>query len=292
LSKQLLARFDEKANIDLASKLQEAAVHVVYGVVGYKTHAKMCLVLRREGKQLRNYVHLGTGNYHPKTANFYTDYGLFSCNKELGEDVRRVFTQLTSLGKVTKLHRLLQSPFSLHSGLMEKIEREIQHAKEGKDAKIIIQVNAAVEPMAIQTLYRASQAGVKIKMIVRGMCALRPNIKGVSENIEVRAIVGRFLEHPRIYAFYNDGNEEVYASSADLMERNMFKRVEICFPILDKNLAQRILDNLELYLQDNSQAWLLQPDGHYIQAQRTGDEIIQAQTALLLKAQTGFFDKE
>ena len=289
---ELLARFDEKANIDLASKLQEAAVHVVYGVVGYKTHAKMCLVLRREGKQLRNYVHLGTGNYHPKTANFYTDYGLFSCNKELGEDVRRVFTQLTSLGKVTKLHRLLQSPFSLHSGLMEKIEREIQHAKEGRVAKIIIQVNAAVEPTAIQTLYRASQAGVKIKMIVRGMCALRPNVEGVSENIEVRAIVGRFLEHPRIYAFYNDGDEEVYASSADLMERNMFKRVEICFPILDKNLAQRILDNLELYLQDNSQAWLLQPDGQYVQAQRTGDETIQAQTTLLLKAQTGFLDKE
>ena len=285
---ELRARFDEKANIDLASKLQEAAVHVVYGVVGYKTHAKMCLVLRREGKQLRNYVHLGTGNYHPKTAQIYTDYGLFSCDKELGEDVRRVFTQLTSLGKVTKLNKLLQSPFTLHSGLMEKIEREIRHAKAGKPAKIIIQVNAVVEPLAIQALYRASQAGVKIQMIVRGMCCLRPNIAGISENIEVRAIVGRFLEHARIYAFHNDGNQEVYASSADLMNRNMFKRVEVCFPIENKKLAQRILRNLDLYLNDNSQAWIMQSDGSYVRVTRGKDEpIIQAQAMLLLEAQTG-----
>ena len=285
---ELRARFDEKANIDLAYKLQEAAVHVVYGVVGYKTHAKMCLVLRREGKQLRNYVHLGTGNYHPKTAQIYTDYGLFSCDKELGEDVRRVFTQLTSLGKVTKLNKLIQSPFTLHSGLMEKIEREIRHAKAGKPAKIIIQVNAVVEPLAIQALYRASQAGVKIQMIVRGMCCLRPNIPGISENIEVRAIVGRFLEHARIYAFHNDGNQEVYASSADLMNRNMFKRVEVCFPIENKKLAQRILRNLDLYLNDNSQAWIMQSDGSYVRATRGKDEpIIQAQAMLLLEAQTG-----
>ncbi len=284
---ELRARFDEKANIDLASKLQEAAVHVVYGVVGYKTHAKMCLVLRREGKQLRNYVHLGTGNYHPKTACFYTDYGLFSCDKELGDDVRRVFTQLTSLGKVTKLTKLLQSPFTLHSGLMDKIEREIRHAKNGKPAKIIIQVNAVVEPLAIQALYRASQAGVKVQMIVRGMCCLRPNIKGVSENIEVRAIVGRFLEHSRIYAFENDGNQEVYASSADLMNRNMFKRVEICFPIENKKLAQRILRNLDWYLNDNSQAWILQSDGCYHRAIRENNSsIIQAQSLLLADAQT------
>ena len=285
---ELRARFDEKANIDLAYKLQEAAVHVVYGVVGYKTHAKMCLVLRREGKQLRNYVHLGTGNYHPKTAQIYTDYGLFSCDKELGEDVRRVFTQLTSLGKVTKLNKLIQSPFTLHSGLMEKIEREIRHAKAGKPAKIIIQVNAVVEPLAIQALYRASQAGVKIQMIVRGMCCLRPNIAGISENIEVRAIVGRFLEHARIYAFHNDGNQEVYASSADLMNRNMFKRVEVCFPIENKKLAQRILRNLGLYLNDNSQAWIMQSDGSYVRATRGKDEpIIQAQAMLLLEGQTG-----
>ncbi|RIZ67912.1 MAG: polyphosphate kinase 1 [Methylococcales bacterium] len=283
---ELRARFDEKANIDLASKLQEAAVHVVYGVVGYKTHAKMCLVLRREGRELRNYVHLGTGNYHPKTAQLYTDYGLFSCNKELGEDVRRVFAQLTSLGKVTKLNKLLQSPFTLHKGILEKIEREITHAKNGKPAKIIIQVNAIVEEQAIQALYRASQAGVEVKLIVRGICCLKPGIQGVSENIEVRAIIGRFLEHARIYAFSNDGNQEVYASSADLMNRNMFRRVEICFPIESKRLCNRILHDLDLYLKDNTQAWLLQADGSYLQLLNTTDEEqIQAQSVILNELQ-------
>ncbi|MCF7986972.1 MAG: polyphosphate kinase 1 [Methylovulum sp.] len=283
---ELRARFDEKANIDLAAKLQEAAVHVVYGVVGYKTHAKMCLVLRREGKELRNYVHLGTGNYHPKTAKIYTDYGLFSCDKELGEDVRRVFAQLTSLGKVTKLNKLLQSPFSLHKGLVEKIDREIAHAKNGKPAKIMIQVNAVVEEQLIQALYRASQAGVKVKLMVRGVCCLRPGIPGISDNIEVRAVIGRFLEHARIYAFANDGNWEVYASSADFMNRNMFKRVEICFPVENKKLSARILRDLELYLKDNSQVWLLQSDGSYQRAlQSENTEIVQAQSLLLEESQ-------
>ncbi|MDP3877574.1 MAG: polyphosphate kinase 1 [Methylobacter sp.] len=283
---ELRARFDEKANIDLAAKLQEAAVHVVYGVVGYKTHAKMCLVLRREGKELRNYVHLGTGNYHPKTAQIYTDYGLFSCDKELGEDVRRVFAQLTSLGKVTKLNKLLQSPFTLHRGLMEKIEREIRHAKNGKPAKIIIQVNAVVEEQSIQALYRASQAGVEVKLIVRGVCCLRPGVPGVSENIEVRSIIGRFLEHARVYAFANDGDSEVYASSADLMNRNMFRRVEVCFPIENKKLQSRILQNLNLYLNDNSQAWLLQPDGSYQRLQKAEtEEPIHAQSVLMQELQ-------
>jgi polyphosphate kinase len=283
---ELRARFDEKANIGLAAKLQEAAVHVVYGVVGYKTHAKMCLVLRREGKQLRNYVHLGTGNYHPKTAQIYTDYGLFSCDKELGEDVRRVFAQLTSLGKVTKLNKLLQSPFTLHSGLIEKIEREIRHAKSGKPAKIIIQVNAIVEEQSIQALYRASQAGVEVKLIVRGVCCLKPGVVGVSENIEVRSIIGRFLEHARVYAFENDGNREVFASSADLMNRNMFRRVEICFPVESKRLQARILQNLNLYLKDNSQAWLLQSDGSYQQFQKAdAAESVQAQAVLMYDLQ-------
>jgi len=279
---ELRARFDEKANIGLASKLQEAAVHVVYGVVGYKTHAKMCLVLRREGKQLRHYVHLGTGNYHPKTAQLYTDYGLFSSDKELGEDVRRVFAQLTSLGKVIKLNKLLQSPFTLHSGLLEKIEREIRHAQNGKPAKIIIKVNAVVEEQAIQALYRASQAGVIVKLIVRGVCCLRPGIPGVSENIEVRSIIGRFLEHARVYAFENGGNTEVYAASADLMNRNMFRRVEVCFPIEYKKLHIRIMHDLEIYLKDNAQAWLLLSDGSYQRIRpEEGEEIIQAQSVLM-----------
>ena len=284
---ELRARFDEKANIDLASKLQEAAVHVVYGVVGYKTHAKMCLVLRRENKLLRNYVHLGTGNYHPKTAQLYTDYGLFSCDKELGEDVRRVFAQLTSLGKVSKLHKLLQSPFSLHKSLLEKIEREIAFAKKGKPGKIIVQVNALVEEQLIQSLYKASQAGVTIKLIVRGICCLRPGIPGVSDNIEVRAIIGRFLEHARVYVFSNDGNQEVYASSADWMNRNMFKRVEICFPIENKKLQNRILHNLDLYLKDDSQAWILHRDGSYrkLQHNNASSNLIQAQSLLIKELQ-------
>lgn len=283
---ELRARFDEKENIGLAAKLQEAAVHVVYGVVGYKTHAKMCLVLRKEGKVLRNYVHMGTGNYHPKTARLYTDYGLFSCNKELGEDVRRIFVQLTSLGKVTKLNKLLQSPFTLHDGLISMIEREIDNKKNGKPAKIIIKVNAVVEELLIQALYRASQAGVEVKLIVRGVCCLRPGIQGISENIEVRSIIGRFLEHTRIYVFENSGDWEVYGASADLMNRNMFNRVETCFPIENKKLHDRVLAELECYLNDNSQAWLLQSDGSYIQVQpKKGEEPYSVQTALLTSFQ-------
>ena len=263
---ELRARFDEGANIALASRLQSAAVHVVYGVVGYKTHAKMCLVLRREGKVLCNYVHLSTGNYHPKTARLYTDYGFFSANKELGDDVRRVFVQLTSLGQVSKLNKLLQSPFTLHKGLIAKIEREISHAQKGKPARIIIKVNAIVEEEIIRALYRASMAGVEVKLIVRGICCIKPGIPGVSENIEVRSIIGRFLEHTRVYMFCNDGNTEVYAASADLMHRNMFRRVEVCFPIENKKLQDRILSDLDCYLKDNTQAWILQTDGHYERA--------------------------
>lgn len=278
---ELRARFDEKDNIGLAAKLQEAAAHVVYGVVGYKTHAKMCMVLRREGNTLRNYVHLGTGNYHPKTARLYTDYSLFSCEKELGEDVRRVFMQLTSLGKVSKLNKLLQSPFTLHAGLLKMIDREIEFAQKGKSAKIIIKANAIVEEQAIQALYRASQAGVKIRLIVRGICCLRPGIPGVSENIEVRSIIGRFLEHSRIYAFMNGGDWEMYASSADLMNRNMFKRVEVCFPITDKKIGERIMSDLKANLSDNSQAWLLQQDGQYLRAEPGDEPVFQVQNELL-----------
>lgn len=278
---ELRARFDEKENIGLAAKLQEAAAHVVYGVVGYKTHAKMSMVLRKEGNTLRNYVHLGTGNYHLKTARLYTDYGMFSCEKELSEDVRRVFMQLTSLGKVSKLNKLLQSPFTLHNGLLKMIDREIEFAKKGKSAKIIIKVNAVVEEQAIQALYRASQAGVQIKLIVRGICCLRPGIPGVSDNIEVRSIIGRFLEHSRVYAFMNGGDWDVYASSADLMNRNMFKRVEICFPIADKKISERIMNDMKANLSDNSQAWLLQRDGQYLRATPSDEPAFQVQTELL-----------
>ncbi|MDD5036873.1 MAG: polyphosphate kinase 1 [Methylococcaceae bacterium] len=279
---ELLARFDEKANISLANRLQEAGVQVVYGIVGYKTHAKMLLILRREGRQLRYYTHLGTGNYHSKTSRLYTDYGMFSSDKELGEDVRRVFVQLTSLGKMSPLGKLLQSPFTLHGALVKKIEREIDHAGKGKPARIIIKVNSVEEPQLIRALYRASMAGVKITLIVRGLCCLRPGVPGVSENIEVRSIIGRFLEHSRVYWFENAGDPEVFCASADFMKRNMFRRVESCFPVGNKKLAERIRADLELYLTDNSQAWLLQSDGSYLKPRpKAGEPSVRAQSALL-----------
>ncbi|QSA95575.1 polyphosphate kinase 1 [Methylococcus sp. EFPC2] len=278
---ELLARFDEKANISLANRLQEAGVQVVYGIVGYKTHAKMLLVLRREGRNLRYYTHLGTGNYHSRTSRIYTDYGLFTCDKELGEDVRRVFVQLTSLGKVSRLNKLLHSPFTLHSSLIKKINREIEHARHGRSARIVIKINSVDEPQLIQALYRASMAGVKIVLIVRGVCCLRPGVAGVSENIEVRSIIGRFLEHSRVYYFENGGEPEIYAASADFMKRNMFRRVESCFPIENRKLGERIRADLARYLADNSQAWLLKVDGSYQRLTPAGGEEVSVQAALL-----------
>ncbi len=280
---ELRARFDEEANVALATRLQRAGVHVVYGVVGYKTHAKMILVVRREVTQLRHYVHLGTGNYHLRTSRLYTDYGLLTCQKYIGEDVQRVFNQLTSLGKVVKLNRLLHSPFTLHKGMLQKIDREIGHAAAGRPAHIIIKVNALTEPQLIQALYRASRAGVDIDLIVRGMCRLRPGVPGVSERIKVRSIVGRFLEHSRVYYFHNGGKEEVFASSADWMERNMFRRVEVCFPFEIKNLRERVIEDLHRYLQDNTQAWLLDAEGDYHRAQpKKGVNPFCAQEDLLI----------
>lgn len=260
---ELRARFDEEANVALATRLQEAGIHVVYGIVNYKTHAKMILVVRREGKKLRNYVHLGTGNYHSRTARLYTDYGLLSCEKATGEDVHGVFQQLTSLGKVIKHNLLLQSPFTLHKALLQKIQRETENALQGAAARIIFKINALIEPQLIQALYNASIAGVQIDLVVRGICSLRPGIKGVSDNIRVRSIIGRFLEHTRAYYFENGGNAEIYCSSADLMERNMFRRVEICFPIINKKLHKRIYKDLSCYLKDNTQSWELKSDGVY-----------------------------
>jgi len=279
---ELMARFDEEANVALATRLQRAGAHVVYGVVGYKTHAKMVLVIRREGKRLRHYVHLGTGNYHPRTARIYTDYGLLTCNKYIGLDAQKVFNQLTSLGKVAKFNRLLHSPFTLHKGMIDKIESEIESANRGEKARIIIKVNSLTDPQMIQALYRASQAGVKIDLIVRGMCCLRPGIEGVSENIRVRSIIGRFLEHTRVFYFANGGDEEVYASSADWMERNMFRRVETCFPFEIKAIRERVIQDLHWYLKDNCQAWLLAPDGSYSLAELAeGEEPFMAQQVLL-----------
>jgi len=261
---ELRARFDEADNINLATRLQDAGAHVVYGVVGYKTHAKMILVVRREGKRLRRYAHLGTGNYHSRTVRAYTDYGLLTCDKDIGDDVHKVFQQLTGLGRATKLKKLLQSPFTLHKSLLEFIRRETEYARAGKPAQIIAKMNALDELHIIQALYEASQAGVKIDLIVRGMCCLRPGVPNISDNIHVRSIVGRFLEHSRVFYFLNDGNAVVYCGSADWMRRNFFRRVEICFPVEEARLSARLLnEGLLPYLADNTQAWVLQSDGSY-----------------------------
>jgi polyphosphate kinase len=278
---ELRARFDEEANINLASQLQEAGAHVVYGVVGYKTHAKMILVVRREKNRLRHYVHLGTGNYHDRTARLYTDFGLLTCNDAIGEDVHKVFLQLTSMGRAPKLAKLLQAPFTLHKELIARIERETALACKGKRARIVAKLNALVEPQIIRALYAASQAGVQIDLIVRGTCCLRPGVPGVSDNIRVRSIIGRFLEHTRVYWFANDGKEEIYAGSADWMDRNFFRRVEVAFPVEDKALRARVKHALEQYLADNTQAWELAPDGTYRRASPDGGAAHTAQTALL-----------
>jgi polyphosphate kinase len=278
---ELRARFDEEANINLASQLQEAGAHVVYGVVGYKTHAKMCLVVRREKNRLRHYVHLGTGNYHDRTARAYTDFGLLTCDEAIGEDVHKVFLQLTSLGRAPKLAKLLQAPFTLHKELLAQIDREAAMARKGKPARIIAKLNALVEPQIIQALYNASRAGVPIDLIVRGICCLRPGVPGVSENIRVRSIVGRFLEHTRVYWFANGGEEELFASSADWMDRNFFRRVEVAYPIEDKSLRARVKDVLERYLADNTQAWVLDADGSYRRLVTDTDKPRHSQLELL-----------
>ena len=279
---ELMARFDEEANINWASKLEEVGAHVVYGVVGHKTHAKMIMVVRREDGKLRRYVHLGTGNYHPRTARLYTDFGLFTCQPEICADVNEVFSQLTSLGKAGTLQHLWQSPFSLHSQVLRAIHNETKLAQAGKKAHIIAKMNALLEPAIITALYEASRAGVKIDLIIRGVCALRAGVTGLSENIRVRSVIGRFLEHTRIFYFRNNLAHDTYLSSADWMDRNFFRRIEVCFPVLDKKLKKRVLDEgLKIYLRDNVQAWEMAADGHYRRKMPRRAAPVCAQTTLL-----------
>jgi polyphosphate kinase len=279
---ELRARFDEEQNVALAERLQRFGIHVIYGVVGFKTHAKMILVARRETGKLRYYVHLGTGNYHPGTSQIYTDYGLLTSDKDIGEDVYRIFLQLSSMGKASKMEALLYAPFTLHKGMVKRIRTEKEHAEQGKPARIIAKMNSLYDEELVNELYAASQAGVQIDLIVRGVCQLRPGVVGLSENIRVRSIIGRFLEHHRVFYFENNGNPDLYCSSADWMLRNMFHRVETCFPIKHKKTRDRILEDLHLYLTDTSNAWLLQEDGSYIPTQASeGEEPIDAQAILL-----------
>jgi polyphosphate kinase len=237
------------------------------------------MVVRREEKGLRRYCHLGTGNYHTKTARLYSDYGLMTADEAIGEDIHEIFLQLTGLTQVPKLRKLLHAPFSLHQALLAKIDREAEHARSGKPARIIAKLNALTEPAIIQALYRASRAGVDIDLIVRGVCCLRPGIRGVSERIHVRSIVGRFLEHSRVYYFENSGAREIYCGSADWMDRNLFRRIEVAFPVEVPELQQRVADDLELYLEDNAQAWVLGNDGNYSRA--AGDGSVSAQLGLM-----------
>ena len=280
---ELRARFDEESNIEGARRLQEAGAIVVYGVVGYKTHAKMLLVVRREGDGIKRYVHLGTGNYHTKTTKLYTDYGLMTCEKGICQDVHKIFQELTGMGKAARLKQLKHSPFTLHPSLIEWIDFETQQATAGKPARIIAKFNSLTEEKIIQALYRASQAGVEIDLIVRGICCLKPGVPGLSENIRVRSVIGRFLEHTRIYHFHHGGEDLVYCSSADWMDRNLFNRVETCFPVNDPVLkAQVIEQGLHYYLRDNRRAWVLQPDGIYLRAQpQDGEAPFIAQQTLL-----------
>jgi polyphosphate kinase len=283
---ELLARFDEEANLNWAAQLEEVGAHVVYGVVGHKTHAKMALIVRREpgpeGSVLRRYAHLGTGNYHAATARQYTDFGLLTANEEICGDVNEVFKQLTGLGRAGRLKHFWQSPFTLHKRVTDAIRNEARIAAEGRPARIVAKMNSLLEPRIIEELYAASQAGVKVDLIVRGICALRPGIEGLSENIRVRSIVGRFLEHSRIFWFRNDGADDVWLSSADWMDRNFFRRIELAFPVLDERLKRRVIkEGVKPYLDDNCQSWVMNGEGAYHRQAPKPDKRYSAQEELL-----------
>ncbi|MEW6765301.1 MAG: polyphosphate kinase 1 [Pseudomonadota bacterium] len=280
---ELRARFDEAANIEMATRLQKAGAYVSYGIIGYKTHAKMTLVVRREGDELKRFVHLGSGNYHAGTARAYTDYGLLTDDRQTGEDVHKLFVQLTGLSRGIRLKKLLQSPFTLREGMIERIRREAENARAGKAAFVRAKMNALIDPSIIHALYEASQAGVQVELVIRGICCLRPGVPGMSENIRVRSVMGRFLEHARVFMFHNGGSDEVFVSSADWMPRNLYSRVETCFPIDEKALRARINEEVfELAFTDNIGAWELQPNGEYLRVQPgSGEAGRSAQLTLL-----------
>jgi polyphosphate kinase len=273
---ELMARFDEETNINWAQKLEQAGAHVVYGIVGLKTHAKMALVVRKEAKRgLVRYAHLGTGNYHASTARHYEDFGLITANPDITDDVHALFHRLTGVGTKTKLNCLVSSPFDLEGWLVSAIAHETQTAKAGKKALIMFKVNALLSHTIIEALYLASQAGVRIELIVRGVCALRPGVKGMSDNIQVLSVVGRFLEHSRIYYFHCGGEQKVYLASADLMDRNLLRRIEVAFPVIQADLKKRVIsEGFHAHIQDNQSAWMMQTDGSYIQKHARGPKKI------------------
>ncbi len=274
---ELKARFDEENNIVWAKKLEKAGCHVIYGLVGLKTHSKIALVVRREEDGIRRYVHLGTGNYNDSTAKLYTDCGIFTCNGAIGEDATAVFNMLSGYSEPPTWNELSLAPIWLRTKFMRLIGREIKHAKEGREARIVAKMNSLCDPGIIAALYEASAAGVKIDLIVRGICCLKVGIKGVSENIEVRSIVGNFLEHSRIFWFLNDGEEEVYMGSADWMPRNLDRRVEILFPVLEEELKEEAKHILEVELSDNTKAHVLKSDGNYEKIDKRGKVLVNSQ---------------
>ena len=280
---ELMARFDEENNVNWARRLEGAGAHVVYGVFGYKVHAKMALVIRREGGYLKRYAHLGTGNYHQGTSRIYTDFGLLTADEAITADVNAIFMEITGLGQPTRLNKLYQSPFTLSPMLLERIAAETAEAQAGRPARIIAKMNSLIEPGIIRALYEASRAGVQIDLIVRGMCTLRPGVPGLSENIRVRSIIGRLLEHSRVFYFHSGGREELFIASADWMGRNFFRRIEICTPVENPAIKQRIMrEALTLALADNRKAWLMQPDGSYVRAAaQEGEEGLDMQETLL-----------
>jgi polyphosphate kinase len=270
---ELMARFDEEANINWAERLEEAGAQVVYGVVGLKTHAKMALILRREPHGLRRYAHLGTGNYNTTTAKFYSDFGLLTADEQITADVNEVFIHLTSLTRPTQLSSIWLAPFSLHKEIVRAIRNEAAIAREGKPARIIAKMNSLTDESVIRALYDASRDGVRIDLIVRGACSLRPGVPGLSDTIRVRSIVGRFLEHSRIFYFRNRLQHDVYLSSADWMNRNLFRRVEVAFPVRSPALKKRVIrEGLQAYLKDNVNAWELGSDGRYRRRKPRGNQ--------------------
>lgn len=281
---ELKARFDEANNISWARRLESAGINVVYGVVGLKTHTKVVLVVRQEDEQLRRYVHIGTGNYNPKTAGLYTDLGLLSCRDDLGADLTDLFNFLTGYSRQEVYRKLLVAPVNLRDRMIALIRREAENAKQGKVGHITAKMNALVDPQIIQELYQASQAGVKIELIVRGMCCLRPSLPDISETISVISIVGRLLEHSRIFWFHNAGEEEVYIGSADWMPRNLDRRVEAITPVEDRKLVAKLKEILTISLSDNRHAWELQADGHYVQRQPAADDEVRDAQAILMAA--------
>ncbi|MDQ5980224.1 MAG: polyphosphate kinase, partial [Verrucomicrobiota bacterium] len=284
---ELKARFDEENNIVWAKALERAGIHVVYGVIGLKTHAKIALVVRREKDEIRRYVHLGTGNYNPKTARLYTDLSLLTCNAEITAEVAQLFNSLTGFGRSPEFKHLMVAPFNLHSRIQELIANEAANAAAGKPARIIAKMNKLVDKVTIDNLYAASQAGVQIDLIVRATCCLLPGVKGLSENIRVRNIVGRYLEHARIFCFENAGNPLLYAGSSDWMPRNFFRRVEALFPITTPALRDRVLSEiLPAELRDNVDARDLQPDATYAPpARKDGEADFSAQKHFMATAE-------